>query len=66
LGNETAIFPFPFAYLATTEPACRGKAVVVCAESPRPFAKTCPPPLPGERRVRLRYAGATGGALAVE
>lgn len=66
LRNETEMFPWPFVYIATTEPACRDKRVVVCADSPRPFTKPCPPPAPDERRVRLRYAGETGGALAVE
>jgi dolichyl-phosphate-mannose-protein mannosyltransferase len=66
LRNETEMFPFPLAYIATTEPACRGKTVVVCADTPRPLTKPCPPPTAGERRRRLRYARETGGALAVE
>jgi len=46
LRNETDMFRFPFEYLATTEPACRGKAVVVCAATPGPLTKACPPPKP--------------------
>jgi hypothetical protein len=66
LRNETEMFAFPFAYLATTEAACRGKQVVVCADSPRPLSKPCPPPAGGERRLRLRYAGPEDGTLALE
>jgi hypothetical protein len=66
IRNETGMFAFPFAYLATTEAACRGKRVVVCSEPVRPYSKPCPPPADGERRVRLRYAEGEGGALAVE
>jgi hypothetical protein len=66
IRNETEMFPFPFAYIATTEPACRDRKVVVCADTARPFTKPCPPAAAGEHRVRLRYAGETGGTLAVE
>jgi hypothetical protein len=66
LVNDTAMFRFPFEYLATTEEACRGKAVVVCAREPGPAARACPPPEPGARRVRMGYAHAVGGALRVE
>jgi hypothetical protein len=64
--NETAMFRFPFEYLATTEEACRGKVVVVCARDPGPAARACPPPEPGTRQVRVGYANAVGGALRVE
>ena len=66
LENETNMFRFPFEYLATTEEACRGKRVVVCATAPAPLAHPCPPPAPDARRVRLVYAGAVGGAVRVE
>ena len=60
LRNETEMFPFPFSYLATTEPACRGKRVLVCADSDRPYTKPCPAAEDGQRRVRLRYADGGG------
>jgi hypothetical protein len=66
MRNETEMFAFPFSYLATTEPACRGKRVVVCADWDRPYTKPCPAAEDGPRRVRLRYAHGEGGALAVE
>jgi hypothetical protein len=66
LRNETAQFRYPFEYLARTEPACAGKTVVVCAETPGPFARACPPDEPGTRLVRLRYARDTGGALRLD
>jgi hypothetical protein len=66
LRNETAQFRYPFEYLARTDPACAGKTVVVCAESPGPFARPCPPDERGTRLVRLRYARETGGALRVD
>lgn len=66
LKNETEMFPFPFEYHAATLPECRGKTVLVCADEPRPLTKPCPPPAPGRRLLRLRYAEATGGRLEVE
>jgi len=66
LRSETAMFRFSFEYLATTEPACRGKAVVVCAATPGPLTKACPPPNPDARLVRLGYASEKGGALRVD
>lgn len=66
LQNETTMFRFPFEYLATTEEACRGKTVLVCAESPGPLANPCPPPSPDTRRVRLRYVNDVGGAVRIE
>jgi hypothetical protein len=66
--NRTALFRFPIEYLATTEPLCRGKAVVVCADADRqgPFTRPCPLPTDGARVVRLEYASARGGALALD
>ncbi|HEX6737920.1 MAG TPA: hypothetical protein VF310_06610, partial [Vicinamibacteria bacterium] len=64
LRNETAMYHFPFQYLATTEPTCRGKTIVVCAAPPAPQIKPCPPLEEGARLVVLRYAGAKGGELA--
>jgi hypothetical protein len=66
LRNDTAMYRFPFEYLAATEPACRGKTVVVCGAAPTPLSRPCPAPAAGSRALRLRYASATGGALAVE
>jgi hypothetical protein len=66
LKNETEMFPFPLEYHAATQPECRGKTVLVCADEPRPFTKPCPPPAAGSRVLRLRYAEATGGRLEVE
>ncbi|MET0555168.1 MAG: hypothetical protein ABW221_19150 [Vicinamibacteria bacterium] len=66
LRNETAQFRYPFEYLALTDSACAGKTVVVCAETPGPFARPCPPDEPGTRVRRLRYARETGGALRVD
>jgi hypothetical protein len=64
--NETALFRFPLEYLATTEPACRGKEVLVCADEEQPFTRPCPPAVAGRRLVRLGYARDRGGALAVD
>jgi hypothetical protein len=66
LRNETAQFRYPFEYLARTDPACAGKIVIVCAETPGPFARACPEDEPGTRVRRLRYACETGGALRVD
>ena len=66
MRNETEMFAFPFSYLATTEAACRGKRVFVCSDPVRPYSKPCPAAADGQRRVRLRYADAEGGTLAVE
>ena len=65
LRNQTAQYRYPFEYLARTDPACAGRTVIVCADEPGPFARSCPPEEPGTRVRRLRYAGGTGGALAV-
>jgi hypothetical protein len=65
LRNDTVMFRFPFEYLATTEPACRGKEVLVCATLPGQLTKPCPPPEPGVRDVRMLYASTRGGALEV-
>lgn len=63
--NRTAMYAFPFRYLAGIEPACRDKTLVLCGggfvRGPRP----CPPPMPGAAVVRLGYASDRGGALAV-
>jgi len=64
--NETTLFRFPIEYLATTEAACQGKDVLVCAEEPSPFARECPPPSAGTRLARLHFARDRGGALAVD
>jgi hypothetical protein len=64
LWNDTAMYPFPFQYLATTEAACRDKKVVVCAPVPKPLTKACPP-VDGCLH-RLSYASERGGALRVE
>jgi 4-amino-4-deoxy-L-arabinose transferase-like glycosyltransferase len=66
LRNETAMYRFPFEYLATSEPACRGKVVLVCAVKEGPFRIACPPTAAGSRLVRLRYARDRGGALRVD
>lgn len=66
LKNETEMFPFPLEYHAATLAACRGKAVVVCADEPRPLTKACPAPDAGARVVSLRYAEPTGGRLKIE
>jgi hypothetical protein len=66
IRNETEMFRFPFEYLATTEPACRGKTVVVCTPTPRPFTRPCPPPGTVGRLVRLGYARDPGGALRLD
>jgi hypothetical protein len=66
LKNETDMFPFPFEYHAATLPACRGKAVVVCADEPRPLTKPCPAPASGTGVRHVGYAEATGGRLKVE
>jgi hypothetical protein len=66
LKNETEMFPFPFQYHATTLAACRGKTVVVCADEPRLFTKSCPAPAAGIGVRRLQYAQATGGRLKVD
>ncbi len=66
LRNETAMYRFPFEYLATTERACRDKEVVVCALKKAPFRNPCPPPGAGGRLVRLRYARDEGGLLRVD
>src|SRR5262249_56754547 len=42
LRNETEMYRFPFEYLATTEPACAGKEVVVCSIRKGPLKKPCP------------------------
>ena len=66
LRNDTEMLPFPLEYHAATQPECRAKTVVVCADEARPFAKPCPPPAEGTRLLHLRYASATGGWLVVE
>ena len=66
LENETNMVRFPLEYHATTETACAGKRVVVCALEPGALMQSCPPPAPGVRRVRLVYAGPDGGAVRVE
>jgi hypothetical protein len=66
LKNETEMFPFPLEYHAATLAACRDKAVVVCADEPRPLTKACPAPDAAARVVSLRYAEPTGGRLKVE
>src|SRR5262249_52369774 len=66
IRNETAMFRFPFEYLASVEPGCLGKTVVVCSEAQTPFTLPCPPAATDRRVVGLHYAGATGGALAVD
>jgi hypothetical protein len=57
LQNETRILNPALSYIAGVDPACSGREPVVC----RPGR--CPPPAPGERRLRLVYAGRTGGAV---
>jgi 4-amino-4-deoxy-L-arabinose transferase-like glycosyltransferase len=66
LRNETAMYRFPFEYLATSEPACRDKVVLVCAVKEGPFKIPCPPAAAGSRLARLRYARDRGGALRVD
>jgi hypothetical protein len=66
LRNETGMFRFPFEYLATTEPACVGRRVTVCAPTPGLFGQECESPPPGTAVVRLRYASHTGGGLLVD
>ncbi len=55
LQNLTHLFPSSLAYVARTTPACEGKAVYICG-------RACP----SVPRLRLRYAGPTGGALHLE
>jgi uncharacterized protein (DUF2062 family) len=65
--NETEMYPWPFQYLAKTEPACRHKTVVVCSAIPPRWTKPCPSPMPpGARLIRLRYAADKGGALRLD
>ena len=66
LQNDTKMFRFPFEYLATTEPSCRGKTVLVCSADPGPLVKPCPSDTAGSRLVRLQYTGPVGGGLAVD
>lgn len=66
LRNETAMYAFPFRYLATTLPACRDKTIVVCGAGFVPGPRRCPPPTPGAVEVRLRYATLRGGDLQAE
>ena len=66
LWNETAMYPYAFEYLATTDGACHGKTVVVCAPTPNSLTKTCPPRTEAVRLRRLSYASEKGGALRVE
>jgi len=63
--NETAMYRFPLEYLASTEPACRAKAILVCAAAPDALARPCPPPAVGTPLLRLRYARERGGALTL-
>jgi 4-amino-4-deoxy-L-arabinose transferase-like glycosyltransferase len=65
MENETFMYHFPFAYLATTEEACRGKQVIVCGGLPDRHGPPCPAPTPGAARVFLRYSGNFGGAVRV-
>jgi hypothetical protein len=66
LRNDTAMFPFSFEYLASTENTCRGKTVIVCAPVSGPLTKACPPLEVKARLRHLSYAHETGGALRVD
>jgi hypothetical protein len=67
LQNATAMYPFPFEYLATTETACVGKTVVLCASVPSSVTgRECPASRPEARIRRLTYATEKGGALRVD
>lgn len=58
LRNETLLTPAAVAYVVQTLPACSGAQLRVCQPGDCPAAAS--------PRLRLRYAGSVGGALAVD
>jgi hypothetical protein len=59
IENQTVLFAHALTYVASTEPACRDKQVEICAGK-------CAPAGPGAALVRLVYAEASGGKIAVQ
>lgn len=59
LINETRLFPVSLRYLVDVEAACAGREVIICAP------RRCPE-REDARRLRLRYAGPSSGALRLE